>query len=108
MAPEDTTDPAMINEQNNDKDDLWTAEGHIEQMIYAGTTLDHARDLFGQIPPARRSVRQTSRQRTRVLQCWPQSVEDDHLGRRLCTHKLGRLSRRSVLLLIQTKSVRSS
>jgi hypothetical protein len=41
-------------------------------MLYAGSNLDKARQIFGAAVKHRPRIRLTIRQRTRVLQQWPE------------------------------------
>jgi hypothetical protein len=50
----------------------WTKDGSkIDRMLYAGSNLDKARQLFAEAVKHRPRIRLTIRQRTRVLQQWP-------------------------------------
>jgi hypothetical protein len=49
----------------------WTKAGRIERMLYAGSNLDKARQIFGAAVKHRPRIPLTIRQRTRVLEEWP-------------------------------------
>jgi hypothetical protein len=51
----------------------WTKDGaKVDGVLYAGNNLDKARELFQQAIKHRPRIRLTIRQRTRVLEQWPQ------------------------------------
>jgi hypothetical protein len=57
--------------RNYCKGERWTANGHIERMYYAGSSLTWARGLFDSLVQREPDIRLTIRQRARVLQKWP-------------------------------------
>jgi hypothetical protein len=69
---EKTDDPLVADRRNFFKVELWTRNGlHVEQMLFAGSSLDQARALFANFAKKRPRGRLTIRQRTRVLAEWP-------------------------------------
>lgn len=46
----------------------------VDHMLYAGSNLDKARDVFAKAIKHRPRIRLTIRQRTRVLEQWPRQV----------------------------------
>jgi hypothetical protein len=48
FGPEETTDPVKADERNFYKVERWTADDHIAEMLYAGSSLDRARHVFKQ------------------------------------------------------------
>jgi hypothetical protein len=52
---------------------MWTAdEQRIIDLLYAGNNLDKARDIFARLVNDRPRAHLTIRQRTRVLERWPE------------------------------------
>jgi len=52
----------------------WTKDGaKVERMLYAGNNLEKARAIFEKAVKHRPRIRLTIRQRTRVLERWPQT-----------------------------------
>jgi hypothetical protein len=74
MKAEDETDePLVADHRNYYKVEKWTKDGaRVEHMLYAGSDLDKARDIFQQAIKHRPRIRLTIRQRARVLEKWPQ------------------------------------
>jgi hypothetical protein len=69
---EETFDPLYADERNFYKVEKWTKDGSkVDRMLYAGNNLDRAREIFQQAVKHRPRVRLTIRQRTRVLEQWP-------------------------------------
>jgi hypothetical protein len=62
-----TDDPVVADERNFYKVELWTRDDHIECMLFAGTSLDRARDVFADCAQRFPETRLTIRQRSRVL-----------------------------------------
>ena len=72
---EETTEPLIANDRNYYKVEKWTKDGaRIERMLYAGSSLDRARDVFYAAIKHRPRIRLTIRQRTRVLEEWPKAT----------------------------------
>jgi hypothetical protein len=73
-SDEETNEPLIADHRNFYKVEKWTKEGgRVERMLYAGSNLDKARDIFAAAVKHRPRIRLTIRQRTRVLQEWPRS-----------------------------------
>jgi hypothetical protein len=69
---ETTTDPHYANDRNFFKVELWTPDDlHVERMLYAGNSLDRAREIFGDYARHRPADRLMIRQRGRVIAKWP-------------------------------------
>ena len=69
---ETTDDPHYADRRNFDKVERWSRDGmRVDLVLYAGSSLDRARDLFAATVKHRPRIRLTVRQRTRVLQEWP-------------------------------------
>ena len=72
FAAETTTDADYANRRNFFKVELWTKDGlHVEQLLFAGNSLDRARTVFAAFAKKRPRGRLTIRQRSRVLTEWP-------------------------------------
>ena len=70
---EETDEPLIADHRNFYKVDLWTKDGQrIERMLFAGSSLDKARAIFADFARKRPRARLTIRQRTRMLQRWPE------------------------------------
>jgi hypothetical protein len=75
-------DPAVHEETDNRtyaddrmfyKVEKWTRDGtQVDRMLYAGNNLERACELFVDAIKHRPRIRLTIRQRTRVLQSWPE------------------------------------
>ena len=69
---EETDDPLYADDRNFYKLEKWTKDGSkVDRLLYAGNSLDKARELFGEAIKHRPRIRLTIRQRTRVLEQWP-------------------------------------
>jgi hypothetical protein len=73
MAPaEETDNPLLADEYNFYKVEKWTKDGtKVDRMLYAGSNLGKAKDIFAEAIKHRPRIRLTIRQRTRVLEQWP-------------------------------------
>ena len=72
-SDEETDEPLIADHRNFYKVELWTRdEQRIERMLFAGSSLDKARAIFADFARKRPRGRLTIRQRTRVLQRWPE------------------------------------
>jgi hypothetical protein len=72
---EETTEPLSANDRNYYKVEKWTKDGSkVERMLYAGTNLDKAREVFASAIYHRPRIRLTIRQRSRVLEEWPKAA----------------------------------
>jgi hypothetical protein len=73
-SDEETTEPLIADHRNYYKVEKWTKDGaKVERMLYAGSNLDKAREVFAAAIKHRPRIRLTIRQRTRVLEQWPAS-----------------------------------
>jgi hypothetical protein len=69
---EETSEPLIADNRNYFKVEKWTKDGSkVDRMLYAGNSLDKARDIFATAVKHRPRIRLTIRQRTRGLQQWP-------------------------------------
>jgi hypothetical protein len=69
---EETDTPLLADDRNFYKVEKWTRDGtKIDRMLYAGSNLEKARDVFAKAAKHRPRIRLTIRQRTRVLEQWP-------------------------------------
>jgi hypothetical protein len=72
-SDEETQDPLVADARNFYKVEKWTRDGtKVDSLLYAGNNLDKARDVFTKAIKHRPRIRLTIRQRTRVLDQWPQ------------------------------------
>lgn len=64
---------ALSEERKFYKVEKWTKDGSkVDRLIYAGNNLANARTIFAETVKHRRRIRLTIRQRTRVLDRWPE------------------------------------
>jgi hypothetical protein len=73
MREDSTTDPVVADLNNYYKVELWTRDDFVERMLFAGTSLDSAREVFADYARRRPASRLTIRQRMRVLEQSPKS-----------------------------------
>ena len=67
-----TDDPHYADEHNFYKVEAWSRDDqHIVVMLYAGSSLDRARDIFDSEVKRRPRIRLTIRQGRRVIRKWP-------------------------------------
>ena len=72
---EETTEPLIANDRNYYKVEKWTKDGaRVERMLYAGSNLDKAREVFASAICHRPRIRLTIRQRSHVLEEWPKAA----------------------------------
>ena len=72
---EETDEPLIVDHRNYYKVEKWTKDGaRVERMLYAGSNLDKAREVFASAIHHRPRIRLTIRQRTRVLEEWPKAA----------------------------------
>ena len=72
-SDEETEDAIYADNRNFFKVEIWTSDNqHIERLLYAGNSLDKAREIFGGAVEIDPGCRYTIRQRARVLQRWPE------------------------------------
>jgi hypothetical protein len=70
---EETNDPLVADVRNFYKVEKWTQDGSkVDSLLYAGNNIDKARETFANAIKHRPRIRITIRQKTRVLQRWPQ------------------------------------
>jgi len=71
-SEEETGDSLYADDRNFYKLEKWTSDGSkVDRLLYAGTSLDKARELFQAAVKHRPRIRLTIKQRTRVLEQWP-------------------------------------
>jgi hypothetical protein len=46
LSDEETNEPLLADHRNFYKVEKWTKEGRVERMLYAGSNLDKAREVF--------------------------------------------------------------
>jgi hypothetical protein len=63
FADEETDEPLLADHRNYYKVEKWTKEGRVESMLYAGSNLDNAREVFTAAIKHRPRIRLTIRQR---------------------------------------------
>jgi hypothetical protein len=72
LPDEETSDPLIADHRDFYKVEKWTQDGSkVDHMLYAGSSLDKAREVFATAIKHRPRIRLTIRQRTRVLEQWP-------------------------------------
>jgi len=73
-SDEQIDNPLLADDRNYFKVEKWTKDGtKVDRMLYAGKDLDKARDIFAQAIKHRPRIRLTIRQKTCVLQRWPEA-----------------------------------
>jgi hypothetical protein len=72
IGAEETDDPVYADKRNFYKVEQWDAHDHILAMLFAGTSLDRARETFDEAVKRRPAGRFTVRQRSRVLAQYPE------------------------------------
>ena len=71
-SDEETHDPLYADDRMFYKVEQWSRDGmHVERLLYAGNNLAKAEDIFARAVRHRPRIRLTIRQRTRVLQQFP-------------------------------------
>ena len=71
-SDEETRDPFYADDRMFYKVEQWTRDGtHVERLLYAGNNLAKAEDIFARAIRYRPRIQLTIRQRTRVLQQFP-------------------------------------
>jgi hypothetical protein len=72
-SEEQTDSPLYADEHNFYKLEKWTKDGSkVDRLLYAGNNLKRARELFADAVKHRPRIRLTIRQRTRIVEQWPQ------------------------------------
>jgi hypothetical protein len=75
-SDEETDDPVYADRRNFYKVEKWSRDGQrIAELLFAGSSLDKARRIFERMVKHRPRIRMTIRQRTRVLQKWPEQLD---------------------------------
>ena len=75
-SDEETFDPLKADDRNFYKVEKWTRDGtKVDRLAYAGNNLRRAQEIFAKAVAHPPRIRLTIRQRTRVLQEWPQREE---------------------------------
>ena len=70
---EETDSATYADDRNFYKVEKWTKDGtEVDRLLYAGNSLGRARSVFKQAIKHRPRIILTLRQRTRVLDHWPQ------------------------------------
>jgi hypothetical protein len=70
---EQTDSPTHADDRNFYKVEKWTRDGtKVDSLLYAGNSLGRARAVFEGAIQHRPRIRLTIRQRTRLIQQWPQ------------------------------------
>jgi hypothetical protein len=71
-SAEQTNDPLKADDRNFYKVEKWTKDGtKVDNMLWAGSSLDKAREIFAEAVRHRPRIHLTIRQRTRTLEEWP-------------------------------------
>jgi hypothetical protein len=71
-SDEETDEPLIADHRNFYKVEKWTKDGSkVDRMLYAGNNLEKAKEIFAEAVKHRPRIKLTIRQRTRVLQRWP-------------------------------------
>jgi hypothetical protein len=68
---ETTTDPLYADDRNFYKVELWSKDGHIERMLFAGNRIADAHQHLMDFARRRPRARLTIRQRSRLVAKWP-------------------------------------
>jgi hypothetical protein len=72
QSHEETHDPLKADARNFSKVEKWTKDGaKVDRLLYAGSSLDKAREVFAVAVKHRPRIRLTVRQRSHVLEQWP-------------------------------------
>jgi hypothetical protein len=75
---EETNDPLIADACNFYKVEKWTKdESKIDSLLFAGSNLDKAREVFAAAIYHRPRIRLTIQQRSRVLEQWPKGDAAD-------------------------------
>jgi hypothetical protein len=73
QSEEETNDPLIADHRNFYKVQKWMKDGSkVDHMLYAGSSLDKAREVFAAAISYGPRIRLTIRQRTLVLEQWPE------------------------------------
>jgi len=75
LSDEETSHPLKADALNFYKVEKWTKDGtKVDRMIYAGSSLDKAREVFAAAIYHRPRIRLTIRQQSLVLKQWPKAL----------------------------------
>jgi hypothetical protein len=75
QSDEETNDPLIADHRNFYAVEKWTKDGsRVDRMLFPGSNLDRAREIFNAAVKHRPRIRLTIRQRTQVLEWWPVSA----------------------------------
>jgi hypothetical protein len=75
-SAEETNDPVIADHRNFYKVEKWMRDGSkVDHMLYAGSSLDKAREVFAAAIYYRPLIRLTIRQRSLVLEQWPKVTQ---------------------------------
>jgi hypothetical protein len=75
QSDDETNDPVIADHLNFYKVEKWTKDGsNVDHMLYAGSNLDKAREVFAAAIKHRPRIRLTIRQRMQVFEQWPVSA----------------------------------
>ena len=75
QSAEETNDPLIADACNFYKVEKWTKDrSKVEHMLYAGRSLDKAREVFAEAVYHRPRIRLTVRQQSLVLEQWPNAA----------------------------------
>jgi len=75
QSAEETNDPLIADACNFYKVEKWTKDrSNVEHMLYAGRSLDKAREVFAEAIYHRPRIRLTIRQQSLVLEQWPKAA----------------------------------
>ncbi len=89
---ETTDDPDHADDRNFYKVEEWTKDGvHIERMLYAGSNLKKAQEMFAKAIRYGPRIRLTIRQRTRMLYQWPEEPNTGRLARAVIAANIAKL-----------------
>jgi hypothetical protein len=73
-SDETTDNPLNADDRNFYKVEKWTKDGtKVDRLLYAGNNLEKAQEIFRTAIQHRPRIRLTIRQRTRLLEQWPQN-----------------------------------
>jgi hypothetical protein len=74
-SEEETNEPRIVDNRNYYKVEKWMKDGtKVDRMLYAGNSLDKAREVFDAAIKHRPRIRLAIRQRMRVLDEWPKAA----------------------------------
>jgi len=72
-SDEETDEPLIADHRNFYKVEKWSRDGQrVVELLFAGSSLDKAKRVFDRWAKHRPLIRMTIRQRTRVLEQWPE------------------------------------